>query len=552
MKNKNNLNKYKYKLILEGILLSLIFGLLIGLGFSILLSLIFFVFKITGVFKIIIISGIIFLISTILLYFLKFKPTTNKIAKRVDNAGLKERVITMLELEGKDSVMIKLQRDDAKLKLEETKPKDVKFKSFKKQLITLAIIVVISITTLLFFSKEVDARYEASYEIIYDSNGGTLIENSYVKGGELIPIPKNPVKEGFDFIYWYEISSFIPYNFDKEVFEDKTLFALWEEKSNDYLIIEQLIKNLRNIVNNAKVSDELKDDLHLLIDKLEESIKRDDTLEAKLVKIEETRKEILDRIREEIESLLIIKIGDALKEFDSTYELGNAILTKKANDIDNAIDNLVENLLAIENREEQVEALLGTVDDIEEALELSNEENDRLRKTLQDLADYLRYLAREIEEGDIPEDVLENEFIEEAEDIKEELKDILDSSDDSNEEELENDIEDAFDEAMDELLGEEDDDNEGDEDDDSENEDEDESDEGEGNEEGENGNPDPEDKTPTIIDGNTKYTEMLQELIEELNDRLSDPNLTKEERDALNKYLNNINKELEENDENGN
>src|SRR5690554_4380472 len=440
MKKQNELGKYKLKLILEGLLLSIVIGLMIGLGTSLLLSIIFFSLKIVGVWIIVLISGIIFIISSALLYFFKFKPTIKNIAKRVDNSGLQERVITMLELEGKDSLMINLQRTDAKLKLEETKVKNVKLKSFKKQLISLGVILIISVISIIFLSQEVDAKYNAIYEVTFETNGGSLVDKLYVNGGELIPIPKDPKKEGYDFIYWYEISVNLSYNFEKEVLSDLKLYALWEEKSDEDKIIEQLIKNLRNIVDRAKVSETLKDDLHLLIDELEKSIKKDDTLAAKLVKIEATRAEILKRIKEEIESLEIFKIGEALKEFDSTYELGNAILTKKASDIDNAIDNLVDNLLSIDDREEQIEALLSTADDIEEALENSNEENDRLRKTLQDLADYLRYLAEEIIEGDIPEDQLENEFIEEAEDIKDELKDILESEEGSPEEELEEDI----------------------------------------------------------------------------------------------------------------
>ena len=68
---------------------------------------------------------------------------------------------------------------------------------------------------------------------------------------------------------------------------------------------------------------------------------------------------------------------------------------------------------------------------------------------------------------------------------------------------------------------------------------------GSGSEQGEDGNPFPEDLIPSVIDGKTQYISMLENLKEQAGQKLLDPTLTQEQRDALNKYINNIDMELE-------
>lgn len=50
---------------------------------------------------------------TPLFYFWKFKPNKKAIAKRIDELGLEERILTMTQLEGDDSFMARKQREDA-------------------------------------------------------------------------------------------------------------------------------------------------------------------------------------------------------------------------------------------------------------------------------------------------------------------------------------------------------------------------------------------------------------------------------------------------------
>ena len=52
-------------------------------------------------------------IATPLFYTFRFRPTTKKIAQRIDTLGLEERILTMTELENDDSFIAMKQREDA-------------------------------------------------------------------------------------------------------------------------------------------------------------------------------------------------------------------------------------------------------------------------------------------------------------------------------------------------------------------------------------------------------------------------------------------------------
>lgn len=539
--NKKNqpLTKYVKKLIIEAVIFSVMIGLLIGFSITLCLAVIFYFLKLYLIITLIVVFIVTSITSSILLYFYKYKPNVKEAARRLDKAGFEERLITMLEYEKSNHVIADMQREDTLVKLKTKKDLKVPLKPLKKIVTVFIIVGLISITSIVLLNVRVHGMYVKKYLITFDSNGGTEVPSQTITGGDQIKEPIIPKKEGYDFYYWYEDDITLEYDFNEPVFNHKTLTAKWEEKSDIDKLIEKLIKELRTIVDNAKVSDTLKEDLHKLIDKLEENIKKEDTLEMKIAKIEEARKEILRRIQEELDNIKVLLIGEALKDYESTFQLGDAILSRKPKKIDLAIDKLVEDHLSISDRQAQIEKLFQTADEIEASLEKSDEENDRLRKTLQDLADYLRYLAKEKEEGEKPDEVLDNEFIEEAEAVKEELKDIL-GDPQSSEEALKEDVDQAFNDAIGDMSSETEE---------SKNEDkvdEEPKEPGEGETEEGEGNPIPEDQIPTIIDGITKYIEELENLKQSARERLLDPNLTDEERDAINKYIRNIDMEIKE------
>ncbi len=114
MKNDTLFRKYHRRIAREGIVKSLLYGLIAGscaLLVSALLSW-FFGFK-GGLWLAIGLFVLGVTATSLLLYFLKFRPTSKEIAVRVDALGLEERLLTMLELEGDDSYIASRQREDA-------------------------------------------------------------------------------------------------------------------------------------------------------------------------------------------------------------------------------------------------------------------------------------------------------------------------------------------------------------------------------------------------------------------------------------------------------
>ncbi len=114
MIQKNFFEKHYPRLVTEGILRSAFFGLLIGFGVNFLAALAAWLFDFGGIWFAIGVGAGAALISAVVLYFARFRPTAAQVARRVDRLGLEERLVTMLELQEDDSYIARLQREDAK------------------------------------------------------------------------------------------------------------------------------------------------------------------------------------------------------------------------------------------------------------------------------------------------------------------------------------------------------------------------------------------------------------------------------------------------------
>jgi len=110
----NFFEKHHKRLVLEAILKSALYGVAIGFGVNFLVSALIWFFDFGGIWLSIGIGIGAVAVSVVLLYFLKFRPTAQQIAHRVDRLGLEERMITMLELQEENSYIANLQRENAK------------------------------------------------------------------------------------------------------------------------------------------------------------------------------------------------------------------------------------------------------------------------------------------------------------------------------------------------------------------------------------------------------------------------------------------------------
>lgn len=64
--------------------------------------------------------------SGVLLFFFRFRPSEREIVRRIDGMGLEERTVTMMELRGLDSCIVRMQRADATQKIRSVSAQQVK------------------------------------------------------------------------------------------------------------------------------------------------------------------------------------------------------------------------------------------------------------------------------------------------------------------------------------------------------------------------------------------------------------------------------------------
>lgn len=68
------------------------------------------------------------------------------------------------------------------------------------------------------------------FKITFNSNGGTKVNDIYVKCDELLKLPKNPTKSGYNFISWIDKHGTPILNGAALTCDNITLYANWEKK----------------------------------------------------------------------------------------------------------------------------------------------------------------------------------------------------------------------------------------------------------------------------------------------------------------------------------
>ncbi len=150
MKKKNSVfKKYYSKMAIEGVFKALFCGVIAGFGLSFIVATIIYFAGYEQIWLPIGLGLGVCALSTVAFYFVKFRPDSNDIAKRLDRLGLEERMITMLEFEHDESYVALRQRDDAKVKMELTPAKSLRFRLSKLMIVFVVLAVVLgsSMTT---------------------------------------------------------------------------------------------------------------------------------------------------------------------------------------------------------------------------------------------------------------------------------------------------------------------------------------------------------------------------------------------------------------------
>lgn len=491
------LKAYNAKLKREAVLKSLLLALVVGFALSAIVSIVSFATARNMLWIALVVLGVSTAGLSVLFYYKLYRPSVKTTAERVDEVGLEERVITMVQFEGEDNAMLNRQRQDAHTALSSVSAKQVKVRLSKVVVIVLAVLAIVSI-------------FMMSYS--------TVLANGINSG-----VDDNPPEEE-------------------------------EQLSEEDKIIRDMIKALREEIDDAPIDETLRGYLHKLVDDLENSLKPEDTLEVKVAKIMDTADKIHRLIKEYLSRTTI---AQELQKHDTTKELGEAIETEDVDVIADAFQAMYDRIAPLVG-EEKYDELYQTAMDILQSIEDADIVDEALAEALRKLAQaFLDAIPTPPPEG--------GEEPKTNDEINQEIKDAIDealgaiqdaleqqdqSQDDSqqqqneNAEQLDQDLQDIIKDAM-EQLGQE---FEYPEDDEQQEQPKDPQEEGQlpDDNEDQSGNqtPDTDDGSvrDTVIDGKTPYEEVFDDgYSDELNDKLEDGDLTDEDREIIQDYLDTLN-----------
>lgn len=245
MTNKH-FSEYRSKLTFEAIVKSAMCGIGVGFGVGFVLALVFLLARIDTIWIMFVATFCVAAVAGAAFYFLRFRPNDVSNARRLDRLGLEERLVTMVELEGQDSYIAKIQREDAKASLEKLDKKQLKIKISKGILIFTLISFVLGagmIVTKTFFDDEIegwideiiDEEFTEYVSVIYEAEDGGTIDGEplqdIVKGTDTTSVTA-VADEGYMFKEWSDGYKF-PTRFEQKVEESVTYTAIFMELEDE-------------------------------------------------------------------------------------------------------------------------------------------------------------------------------------------------------------------------------------------------------------------------------------------------------------------------------
>lgn len=230
------LKQYKRKLVLENIIKGSLWGLALGLAVSAILVMSFLLTKLTTwpYITIEVCGGVLAMLVTAVIYCVVKNPKEGDVAKRIDSTyDLKEKCATMVEFQGKSSFLIDKQREDAKVEVKKQNPKKM---TVKLAVWTLPAIVL----------------------------GASLLTTSLFT---------NQIKEGFNTIV-------NPGNNGKD-FNGPT---------------EDIIKDIEDYISKSDASEEFKQELFAILEKLQADLENDTDIASRTEKVRDAQGQVDDAL----------------------------------------------------------------------------------------------------------------------------------------------------------------------------------------------------------------------------------------------------------------
>ena len=245
MTNKH-FSEYRSKLTFEAIVKSAMCGIGVGFGVGFVLALVFLLARIDTIWIMFVATFCVAAAAGAAFYFLRFRPNDVSNARRLDRLGLEERLVTMVELEGEDSYIAKIQREDAKASLEKLDKKQLKIKISKGILIFTLISFVLGsgmIVAKTFFHVEIEEllddfikeEFTEYVTVNYEADDGGTIDGEplqdIVKGTDTMSVTA-VADEGYMFKEWSDGYK-QPTRFEQKVEESVTYTAIFMELEDE-------------------------------------------------------------------------------------------------------------------------------------------------------------------------------------------------------------------------------------------------------------------------------------------------------------------------------
>lgn len=248
MDSKQLFSQHRKRLEREGWLKAALVSLVIGFAAMLIVAALTWAFEKNGLwyslFALVVVAGGL----TPLFYYKRFRPTDMQIARRIDQLGLEERVITMTEFSEADDFMIRRQRADAQEKLKETDRRKLSFRISASLIALVSVFGVLglsltTVNTLSYYGllptigeiidttlpPEPIIEFEVSYFV--EGGQGGIIEGEefqIVAQGEAGSLVYASADDGWAFAGWSDGYA-DPYRQEDDVQGNMEIFALFEQ-----------------------------------------------------------------------------------------------------------------------------------------------------------------------------------------------------------------------------------------------------------------------------------------------------------------------------------
>lgn len=248
--------EYYNRLAKEGWLKALICGLIVGFMALFVSATTFWFVALKQLWLVFVIFAVVAVSAMLISYFVKFRPSTKDIARRVDDLGLEERLLTMAQLQNDSSFIAMKQREDALNALKAVHVQDVKIAISAAMLVVLAISSVFSMGATTVYALSTNGKLPSGgellgvtkeeqvveYELLYEETDGGVIEGEIfqiVEEGQSASAVEAIPDDGYYFAGWVwiqegkECSSEDPYRLDENIRESMVITAMFAEIPED-------------------------------------------------------------------------------------------------------------------------------------------------------------------------------------------------------------------------------------------------------------------------------------------------------------------------------